>query len=40
MATGSIPISRTTMDKVAKTKATIELYYTTLIAHTRERRER
>lgn len=40
MATGSVQVSKTTMDKVAKTKATIELYYTTLIAHTRERRER
>ncbi|XP_066927584.1 serine/threonine-protein kinase 38-like isoform X2 [Clytia hemisphaerica] len=40
MATGSVAISRTTMDKVAKTKVTIEAYYTTLIAHTRERRER
>ena len=40
MATGSVSVSRTTMDKVAKTKVTIEAYYTTLIAHTRERRER
>jgi len=40
MAAGSVPIPKSTMDKVAKTKATIELYYTTLIAHTRERRER
>lgn len=28
------------MDKAAKTKATIELYYTTLITHTKERKER
>jgi len=40
MASGSLPISNSTMDKVAKAKATIELYYTTLIAHTRERKER
>ena len=32
--------SNATMDKVAKAKATIELYYTTLLAHTRERKER
>lgn len=43
MASSSVsifPISSTTREKVIKAKATIELYYTTLIAHTQERKER
>ena len=40
MATGSLTVSSSTLDKVAKAKATIELYYSTLIAQTKERKER
>ena len=39
---GAIPIvvSAATLDKVAKAKATIEVYYSNLIAQTKEREER
>ena len=40
MAASGVVLSPDTIEKVAKTKATIENYYTNLINQHRERRER